>query len=101
MRGAAVVDVVYLVAWAMLLQPLLGNQLQVYSYRLDPVVLTLELSGLFAIAAAGVGVWAAWRMFKLDASWLSRIWSVAIAAGLLGIVWIGIVGKLISINLNY
>ena len=101
MRGAAMVDVVYLAAWAMLLQPLLSNQLQVYSYRLDPVVLTLELSGLLAIGAAGVGVWATWRMFKLDASWLSRIWSVALAAGLLGIVWIGIVGKLISINLNY
>lgn len=100
-RIASAVDIVYLIAWAMLLQPLLSNQLQVYSYRLDPVVGALELSGLLVVAAAGVGVWATWRLFKLDTPWASRIWNVVVAVALLGVVWIGFMGHLIGFNLNY
>lgn len=100
-RGAALVEVIYLAAWAMLLQPTLSEQLQVYSFRLDPVVGALEIAGLVAIAAAIVGLWAAWRTFKLDSTWLSRIWTTLVAVSLLGVVWIGIMGKLISFNLNY
>lgn len=100
-RSAALADVIYLAAWAMLLQPTLSEQLQVYSFRLDPVVGALEAAGLVAIVAAGVGLWAAWRTFKLDSTWLSRIWTIAVAASLLGVVWIGLMGKLISFNLNY
>lgn len=101
MRAAATVDVVYLGAWAVLLQPVLSEQLQFYSYRLDPVVGTLESAGLLAMGAAGVGAWAAWRLFKTDASWLSRIWNAAVAMALLGVVWIGVMGGLMAFNLNY
>jgi CubicO group peptidase (beta-lactamase class C family) len=100
-RSAALADVIYLAAWAMLLQPTLSEQLQVYSFRLDAVVGALEAAGLVAIVAAGVGLWAAWRTFKLDSTWLSRIWTIAVAASLFGVVWIGLMGKLISFNLNY
>lgn len=101
MRIAAAVDVVYLIAWALMMQPVLGEQLQFYSYRMDPLVGTLELSGLLAVAAAGAGLWAAWRLFKTDAPWLSRIWNGAVAAALLGVVWIGVMGGLMTFNLNY
>ena len=30
-----------------------------------------------------------------------RLWNGALVAAMLGIVWIGFVGKLISFNLNY
>jgi CubicO group peptidase (beta-lactamase class C family) len=100
-RIAVLVDVVYLVAWYMLLQPLLGSQVQVYNPGMDPVVLTLEIAGLVVVAMAGVGLWVAWRTFKLGAPWLSRIWTVAVAAALLGVVWIAVMGKLLSFTLNY
>jgi hypothetical protein len=42
-----------------------------------------------------------WRLSRLHVSWPSRIGNGLIAAALLGLVWIGLVGKLISFNLNY
>jgi CubicO group peptidase (beta-lactamase class C family) len=101
MRGAALADVVYAAAWAVLLQPVMGEQLQVYSYRLDPIVAALEIAGLVPIVAAAAGLWAAWRIFTCDSSRLSRIWTVVTTVALLGMVWIGMMGKLISFNLNY
>jgi len=101
MRCAALVDIVYLGAWIMLFLPILSLQIEVYGHRLDPVVLALECSGLLAIAAAGVGLWSMWRLFKEGAPPLSKIWSVAVSLALLGVVWIGAMGGLIAINLNY
>jgi CubicO group peptidase (beta-lactamase class C family) len=101
MRCAALVDIVYLGAWIMLFLPILSLQIEVYGHRLDPVVLVLECSGLLAIAAAGVGLWSTWRVFKEGAPLLSKIWSIAVSLALLGVVWIGAMGGLIGINLNY
>jgi CubicO group peptidase (beta-lactamase class C family) len=100
-RLAAVFDVLYLFGWMMLLKPVLSLDLQVYSSALDPVVRSLQWAGLGAIAAAAVGLWSTWRLFKLDVSIRYRLWNGALAAAMLGIVWIGFVGKLISFNLNY
>jgi CubicO group peptidase (beta-lactamase class C family) len=101
MRVAAVIDVVYLAGWYMLIQPILGSDVQVYTSQLDPVVRTLQVSGLLVIIAAAIGVWVAWRMSAVRAPWLSRIWNVMLAASFIGVVWIGVVGKLMSWNLNY
>ena len=100
-RLAAAVDVLYLLGWMMVLKPILSLDLQVYSAAFDSVVRALQLAGLAAIAAAAVGLWSTWRLFKLDASIPCRLWNIALAAAMLGIVWIGFVGKLISFNLNY
>lgn len=101
LRCAALVDAVYLAAWTLLLLPVLSYRLEVYGYRLDPVVLALECSGLLVLGAACVGLWSAWQTFRLDAPVLSRIWNVAVAVALLGVVWIGAMGGLMAINLNY
>jgi CubicO group peptidase (beta-lactamase class C family) len=100
-RLAAAFDVLYLVGWMMLLKPVLSLDLQVYSAALDPVVRALQLAGLAAIAAAAVGLWSTWRLLKLEVSIRYRLWNGALVAAMLGIVWIGFVGKLISFNLNY
>lgn len=99
--GAIVADVVYLFAWAMLLQPVLGSQLQAYSTKIDGIVRTLQIAGVLPLAAVAVGVWAVWQTFKLQAPWLSRAWTIAQAAALLGIVWIAAMGNLLGFNLNY
>jgi CubicO group peptidase (beta-lactamase class C family) len=100
-RVAVSVDAVYLLAWFMLIQPVLNTDLAIYSSANDWRVGLLEASGLFAVAAAGAGVWAAWRMQKVGASRGSRTWSVLVALALLGVVWIGAVGQLMTWNLNY
>ncbi|NGZ86173.1 serine hydrolase domain-containing protein [Duganella aceris] len=100
-RIAVAVSVVYLLAWFLLIKPVLSTDVGVYSYAIDWLVGLLEVSGLLALASAGAGVWAAWRMFRIDASGLARCWSVVAALALLGVVWLGVVGQLITWNLNY
>ena len=100
--GAVVVFVLlYVIAWIMLLTPVLSLELWVYSTRLDPVVRALQLAGLLVIAAAAIGIWSLWRISKLSASRMAWVRNTALAAALLGIVWIGFAGKLFSFNLNY
>ena len=100
-RLAVAFDAVYLFAWFKLIQPILNNDVAIYNSSLDGVVRSLQVSGLLVVAAAVVGVWAAWRMFRVEASRLSRSWSVLIALALLGVVWVGVIGQLMSWNLNY
>jgi len=100
-RIAVAVAVVYLFAWFLLIKPILSTDVGVYSYAIDWLVGLLEASGLLAIAAAAAGVWAAWRMFRIDAPGVARLWSVVVALALLGVIWLGVVGQLITWNLNY
>jgi CubicO group peptidase (beta-lactamase class C family) len=101
LRAAAAFDVVYLVCWFMMLLPTLNLELDFYSSGLDPIVGTLEAAGLLAIAAAVLGIWSAWRLSRLNIPRKLPFWSCVTAAGLLGVVWIGIIGGLIRFNLNY
>jgi CubicO group peptidase (beta-lactamase class C family) len=102
-RVAAVVafELLYVSAWILLLMPVLNTELWVYSTRFDPVVRALQLAGVLAMAAAGVGVWSLWRIAGLKSSGLVWVRNAALAAALLGVVWIGFAGKLFSFNLNY
>jgi len=100
-RAAATFDVLYLVGWLVLLTPVLGVKLWVYSSSLDSLVRTLQLAGLVVIAGAVMGIWSLWRLSRLHPSRLAWIGNAALAAALLGIVWIGFAGQLISFNLNY
>jgi CubicO group peptidase (beta-lactamase class C family) len=101
LRGAALADAVYLGAWAMLMLPILSLQVQFYSFRIDGLVLTMELAGIVPLIAAGVGLWTTWRLFGLRTPRLSLLWSTLVAAALVGIVWISVMGGLQGVNLNY
>ena len=98
---AALVDLLYLVAWALLLRPVMNLELDMYSTKLDPVVRTLQWAGLLVIVTGAVGVWSLWRTAQLQISIPSRLWNVTLAAALLGTVWIGWMGNLIGFELNY
>jgi CubicO group peptidase (beta-lactamase class C family) len=102
-RVAAVVafELLYVIAWILLLMPVLNTELWVYSTRFDPVVRALQLAGVLSMAAAAVGVWSLWRIAGLKSSGLVWVRNAALAAALLGVVWIGFAGKLFSFNLNY
>ncbi|HEY6621348.1 MAG TPA: serine hydrolase domain-containing protein [Steroidobacteraceae bacterium] len=101
LHAAALFDVVYLVCWFMILRPTLNLELDFYSSSLDPVVGTMEAAGLLAIAAAVLGIWSAWRLSRLNVPRKLPFWGFVTAAGLVGVVWIGIIGGLIRFSLNY
>jgi len=101
LRIAATLDVLWLVCWTMILLPVLSVQLDFYSTGHDPLIRTLQLAGLVVIALAAGGIWIVWRLCRLEGSWLYRIGNGLIAVGLVGLVWIGFIGGLISFNLNY
>jgi len=100
-RLSAGVGLAWMVAWIILIQPILNTDFGMYNASNDWLVGAVELSGILAVGAAAAGVWAAWRMLRSDASRLARVWGVLVALALLGFVWIGIVGQLLSWNLNY
>jgi len=101
LRIAATLDVLWLASWAIVLLPLLRVQVDVYNTGFDPVIRTLQIAGLIVVALAAVACWSLWRLCRLQTSWPCRIGNGLIAAALLGLVWIGFVGDLISFNLNY
>jgi CubicO group peptidase (beta-lactamase class C family) len=100
-RAAAAIDMLYLIAWFVMLRPLLSLSIDVYNSHLDPVVIALQLTGLVAIAGAVLGVWSAWRLARLNIALSSRVWNSIVALSLVGIVWIGFVGGLFRISVNY
>lgn len=100
-RAAAALALAYMAAWFMLIKPVLSTDLALYHSGNDWLVGLLQASGLLVIGAAAVGLWAAWRMARSDASRLRRAWAILLALALLGVVWLGIVGKLITWDLNY
>jgi CubicO group peptidase (beta-lactamase class C family) len=101
LRVAALFDLLWLGAWFMVVSPVLSIQLDFYSTALDPVIRTLQVVGVMVVALAAVGLWNLWRLWGSDASWTARIGNGLIAAGLVGLVWTGVIGGLISFNLNY
>jgi CubicO group peptidase (beta-lactamase class C family) len=98
---AAAFDVLYLVCWFIILRPTLNLELDFYGSSLDPIVGTLEASGLLTIAAAVLGIWSAWRLSRLNIPRKLPLWGFVTAAGLLGVAWIGVIGGLIRFSLNY
>ncbi|HEX4387967.1 MAG TPA: serine hydrolase [Steroidobacteraceae bacterium] len=98
---AVAVDVVYLIAWMAVLKPVLNVELWVYSTGFDPVVRAMQVAGLLVIAAAVVGIWSLWRLSRLQPSRFAWLRHGVLCAALLGIVWIGFMGGLITFNLNY
>ena len=101
LRMAAAFDILWLLGWFFVISPVLSSQVQLYNDKLDPAILALELCGFLAAAALAFCLWSARALFGSDLSWLSRLWSVLVLAGLAGIIWIGVAGKLIAINVNY
>jgi hypothetical protein len=100
-RLAAAYDLLYITAWSIIIRPVLNVDIQFYSARLDPVVRTMQLAGILAFAAAGIGLWNAWRLTQLKVARSLRIRAWVVAAGLLAIVWIAVIGGLTRFSLNY
>jgi CubicO group peptidase (beta-lactamase class C family) len=101
LRVAALYGVLWLVGWVLAVLPLLGAQYDFYSSAHDPLIRTLQLAGVLLLAVAAGALWSVGRLWHWQHSKWVRIGNGLIAAGLLGLVWIGVVGGLISFRLNY
>lgn len=100
-RIAVVADLGYLVAWFLVLKPILSSDVGFYTTTLDPVVRTLQILCLVPLLGAVAGVWAATLSLRSSGSYTFRIGSALVAAALAGILWIAFVGGLMSFTLNY
>ena len=101
LRIAATLDVLWMICWIGMLLPVLSIQLDFYSSAHDSLIRALQLGGLVVIAIAALGVYSVWRLCRFEKSWPYRIGNGLIAAAMLGLVWIGYVGGLLSFDLNY
>ena len=101
LRVAATVDVLWLACWALVMLPILSTQVDFYSTAHDPLIRTLQLAGVVVSAVAAGGIWSGWRLCRLPGSRPFRLGSGLIVVGLVGLTWIGVIGGLISLNLNY
>ena len=101
LRLAAAYDLMWLIGWIAVLAPVLSLQLDFYGQAHDSLIRTLQVAGLLVIALAAMGLYALTRIFKAGASWPSKVGNGLIAAALVGLVWIGVVGGLIGFRLNY
>jgi CubicO group peptidase (beta-lactamase class C family) len=95
---AALIDIVYLLAWIVPVSPILHSQVGAYNGNLDPYIRLLQVAGLLVIATAVAGIWAACQKSQ---KWTTAVWHLLNAGALVGIVWIAVITKLISFNLNY
>ncbi len=99
--GGRCVRVLWLVGWVLAVLPLLGPQYDFYSSAHDPLIRTLQFAGVVLLALTAVALVSAGRLWRRQPSGWMRLGNGLIAVGLLGLVWIGLVGGLISFRLNY
>lgn len=101
LRVAATFGVLWLLSWVLAVLPLLGAQYDFYSSAHDPLIRTLQVAGVGLLVLTAVALGCVGRLWRWQPSWWVRLGNGAIAAGLLGLVWIGVVGGLMSFRLNY
>jgi CubicO group peptidase (beta-lactamase class C family) len=101
LRVAATFAVAWLLCWTIVLLPVLNLQLDFYGASHDLVIGLLQFSGFIAVALTAAGLYCFWRLYRLEPSWPSRLGNGSIAAALIALIWVGCIGGLIGVNLNY
>lgn len=98
--ATAVVNLTFLVGWAVLVQSGLAN-LARFDGRADVWFIVLQLLGFVGLMGAGVALWNAWLSLRGSRGWWPKTWSVVLAASCISITWIGFTLNLIKFNLYY
>jgi CubicO group peptidase (beta-lactamase class C family) len=98
--AAAVVNLVFLLGWAVLVQSGLSD-LALFDGRADVWFVVLHLLGFVGMIGAGVAVWNAWLSLQGARRWWSKTWSVVLAASCLAITWISFALNLVKLDLYY
>ena len=101
LRLAALVGLAFVAGWYVVLRPVLSSQLDFYSAALDPVLIALNVFGLVVVAVAVAAAWWSYRLLRIRAPWSQSVGAVVTTTALVGVVWIGLQGGLMSFTLNY
>ena len=101
LRGSAALNLAWLIAWAVVLAPVLHVQIEHYDEALDPTIRTLQIAGMVVLVLAAAGLVCLFRLWRAGGTWAQRLGNGLIAAALLGVVWTGLLGHLIGLDLNY
>jgi CubicO group peptidase (beta-lactamase class C family) len=101
LRVTAALNLVWLAGWAVVLAPVLHVQIEHYGEALDPTIRTLQIAGLIVLLLAVLGLVCFFQLWRSGGTWLQRMGNALIATALLGVVWVGLLGHLIGLDLNY
>jgi CubicO group peptidase (beta-lactamase class C family) len=100
-RVAGIAIILTMAAWAGTVASLETN-LSAFSPRLDPWIWTLHLLSLVVfVGAVGVALWNARMTWIGKRSRFAKLWSLVLAVACLGVLWVGVVFKLIGFGANY
>lgn len=99
-RVVALVDVVFLLGWAMLISA--GNaDLAAYDGHLDWAFYTLHVLGLIGAVGAVVALWNGWLTIAGRRGWKAATWNVGLAAACVAVSWFAFAYHLIRFTLKY
>jgi CubicO group peptidase (beta-lactamase class C family) len=98
--AAAIVDLVFLIGWAVLLQSGLSD-LALFDGRADVWFVGLYLLGFVGMVGAGIAIWNAWLSLTGARRWWSKTWSVVLAAACVAIPWVAFTLNLVRLDLYY
>jgi CubicO group peptidase (beta-lactamase class C family) len=99
-RATAIVDLAFLLGWALLIQTGLAN-LAVFGGGADGWFWLLHLSGLLGAVGAAVAIWNAWLVLKGNDRWWSKAWNIVLAASCVAITWFAFTFNLVNFSVRY
>jgi len=98
-RVVALVDIVFLLGWAMLIS--VGNDLAAYDGHLDWAFYALHLLGFVGAVGAIVALWNGWLAYAGKRGWKATAWNVGLAVSCVAVSWFGFAYHLIRFTLKY
>lgn len=99
-RCAALVNLTFLFGWMLVV--LSGmNDASRFGSALDPWIRVLHLLAVLGLIGAGAACWYAWLAWRGRQRRWSKLWSIALAAACICIVWFAFSFKLVTISLEY
>lgn len=99
-RVAAIVSLIFLFGWTLIIQTGMSD-LAAFGGRMDGWILLFQALGLVSLIGAGAAIWNAWLVWRGNAKWWSKSWSVALATACVLIVRFGFAFNLIGVRLLY
>lgn len=100
-RITVVADLAYLVAWFMILSPILSNDVAFYTTARDPLIRAMQVAGVIPVLALLAGIWNCVLAWRGGRPWIMRLGAILVTVACAGVLWIAYVGGLMSFTLNY
>jgi CubicO group peptidase (beta-lactamase class C family) len=103
-RGVALVILLYVAAWALLLQQVAAGEVELFSVGTASVfsgLRILQLLGLLGAVGSAAVLWNLWISIRQDVGWARRVSSGLLAIACLIFVWFGLASGLLDQSMRY